>query len=162
MPQCRFPTLIGVAFALTIVGCASINTTDDEAALRAHGDTWIRHYKSGDLDALMTLYEPDAIVSLHDQPGLFGRDAIRRYFAQSAGKNDVIFDLEHELIEVNGDVAHLMARYWLTATSKENGYVYKDAGRSLLIYKRGSDGLWRIAIDIDQNTPDVTWPDAEQ
>ncbi|MEM1263032.1 MAG: DUF4440 domain-containing protein [Pseudomonadota bacterium] len=132
----------------------------DKQAIREHGATWIEHYKAGDLDALMTLYEPDAIVALHDQPGLFGRDAVRDYFAQSLGKSDVTFDLEHEHIEINGDLAHSMAKYWLTAVNKENGRVYKDAGRSLLIYRRGDDGQWRIRIDIDQTTPDVTWPES--
>ena len=151
--------LIGLLGTLVLVTSA-VAHHNDEHAIREHGATWIKHYKDGDLDALMTLYEPDAIVTLHDQPGLFGRDAVRAYFAPGLGKSDVTFDLEHEHIEVNGDIAHAMAKYWLTAVNKDNGYVYKDAGRSLLIYKRGDDGEWRIAVDIDQTTPDVTWPEA--
>lgn len=35
--------------------------------------------------------------------------------------------------------------------------IVSDAGRSLLIY-RFEQGQWKIAVDIDQATPDVAWP----
>ncbi|MEL7537340.1 MAG: DUF4440 domain-containing protein [Pseudomonadota bacterium] len=155
----RFALLSPLLVAFALVGVATEVVADDETALRQHADTWLAHYKAGDLDALMALYEDDAIVTLHDQPGLFGIDAIRAYFAAGLGKNDVTFDIEHELVEVNGNIGHVIAKYWLSATNRENGYVYRDAGRSLLIYKRGADGEWRIAVDIDQTTPDVKWPE---
>ena len=151
-----------IALSLATVVRADHASNEDEAAIRAHADTWIERYKAGDLEALMALYEEDAIVALHDQPGLFGRVAVREYFARGIGKSDVTFEIDHEHISVHGNMAHAMAKYWLTAVNRENGYVYKDAGRSLLIYRRGDDGEWRIHIDIDQTTPDVKWPEAEE
>ncbi|MEM8984259.1 MAG: SgcJ/EcaC family oxidoreductase [Pseudomonadota bacterium] len=151
--------VVATVFAIPVQ--AHHDEAHDQQAIREHGDRWIELYKAGDLDGLMALYEPDAIVTLHDQPGLFGRDAVRAYFSQSVGMSDVTFELDHEHIEVNGDIAHAMAKYWLTAVNKENGYVYKDAGRSLLIYRRGDDGQWRIHVDIDQTTPDVVWPESD-
>jgi hypothetical protein len=35
--------------------------------------------------------------------------------------------------------------------------MYRDAGRSMLIYKK-ENGEWKIAADIDQASPDVAWP----
>ena len=104
----------------------------------------------------MALYEPDAILALHDQPMRRGVDAIRAYFAPGMGKSDVEFELDVEHVEVHGDQAWLVSKYWLRATAKDSGYVYEDAGRSLIVYRRGDDGEWRIVADIDNNTPDVT------
>lgn len=129
---------------------------EDEAEVRAHGQTWLARYKAGDLDGLMALYEPDAILALHDQPVRRGVDEIRAYFAPGMGQSEVEFELDIEDVEVYGDRAWLVSKYWLRATGKSSGYVYEDAGRSLIIYRRGGDGEWRIAADIDNNTPDVT------
>ena len=42
------------------------------------------------------------------------------------------------------------------AKDKTTGGKYRDAGRSLLVYKK-EEGSWKVAADIDQSTPDVTW-----
>ena len=59
--------------------------------------------------------------------------------------------------ETHGDIAYIISKYGLKATDNEAGVVYKDAGHSLLVYKK-QDGQWKIAADIDQATPDVAWP----
>jgi ketosteroid isomerase-like protein len=65
--------------------------------------------------------------------------------------------LKYELRETHGEIAYIISKYWLKATDKETGNTYLDAGRSLLVYKKQS-GRWKIAADIDQSTPDVSWP----
>jgi len=74
------------------------------------------------------------------------------------GTAEVEFLLEYEQIEVHGDVAHLVSKYWYTAAPKDGGEAYRDAGRSALIYKRDADGRWKIYLDLDQATPDVSFP----
>ncbi|MEM1440676.1 MAG: SgcJ/EcaC family oxidoreductase [Pseudomonadota bacterium] len=148
---------IALIVCFASAGCAAvINTDADEAAVREHGQTWLKHYKAGDIDALMALYEPDAILALHDQPMRRGVDEIRAYFEPGMGQSEIEFELDIEHVEVYGDQAWLVSKYWLRATAKSSGYVYEDAGRSMLIYRRGSDGEWRIAADLDNNTPDVS------
>ncbi len=153
--------IIAILATLLGAGCASVADMNfdmpaDEAAVRAHGQTWLARYKAADLEGLMALYEPDAILALHDQPMRRGVDEIRAYFEPGLGKSDVEFELDIEHVEVHGDQAWLVSKYWLRATSKDSGYVYEDAGRSLIVYRRGDDGEWRIVADIDNNTPDVS------
>lgn len=118
---------------------------------------WIDTFKAGDVDALMRLYEPDAYVALHGQPALRGIEAVRAYFAPRVGQGKVEFLLDIERIEVRGRVAHLISGYWFTLELPGRP-AYRDAGRSLLIYRKGRDGRWRIAVDIDQGTPDIAFP----
>jgi ketosteroid isomerase-like protein len=61
----------------------------------------------------------------------------------------------YETDNLNG----LMTLYTQDAVAKNKltGAVYRDAGRSMLVYKK-EHGQWKIAADIDQSSPDVTWP----
>ncbi len=131
---------------------------DDRADIEAAAEQWIVVFKAGDIDALMRLYMPDALVALHKQPALRGIEAIRAYFAPAMGIAEVEFRLEIEEIQVHGDVAHLVSKYWYTSVPLDGGETYRDAGRSALIYKRDTDGRWKIYLDIDQATPDVSFP----
>ena len=151
-----------IVFSLFLVGACSkpgpLNDSADVAAITKTANDWIRYYEAGDLERLMTLYEEDAIVALHGKPALRGKEAIRNFFAPGIGKAEVDFKIDIEEIDVHGDTAHFLSKYWLTAISPDSGEVYMDAGRSLLIYKRAADGAWKLYLDIDQATPDVSFP----
>ncbi|MEZ5459185.1 MAG: DUF4440 domain-containing protein [Steroidobacteraceae bacterium] len=129
----------------------------DRLAVQRAARDWIDAFKRGDLDALMALYEPDAYVALHGQPALRGIEAVRNYFAPRVGRGQVEFLLDIERIDVRGSIAHLVSGYWFTLDLPGQPR-YEDAGRSLLIYRRGARGQWRIHLDIDQDTPDITFP----
>ncbi|MFZ9708787.1 MAG: YybH family protein [Steroidobacteraceae bacterium] len=134
----------------------------DQRAVCEHADEWVRRFTARDLDGLMQLYVPDAVVALHGQPMMEGLPSVRAYFAKSMpAAKSVQFELDVERIEIHGDIVHFLSRYWFTSTREDNSTL-RDAGRSLLIYKRDSTvtgaGHWKIALDIDQNTPDVVFP----
>lgn len=145
-------------FVSGILLCSSASAEELTSPLSAAGTSWAAYYEAGDLDGLMTLYMDDAVVALHGQPALFGKEAVREYFSTRIGKSEAKFELDYEVSEIHGDVAYLISKYWLRAVNKESGYVYKDAGRSMLVYKKDTDGHWKIAADLDQATPDVSWP----
>ena len=151
----------GVLFAaLTLLSMSSTPVsaqTDFETEIAAEGGKWAEYYEQADLEGLMTLYVDDAIVALHGQHALFGITEIKEYFSTRIGKAESVFELDYELRETHGDIAYIISKYWLKTTDKETGVVYKDAGRSLLVYKT-QDWQWKIAADIDQATPDVAWP----
>lgn len=130
---------------------------EDIAAVRHAAEQWITLYTAGDLDGLMSLYAPDAIVALHGKPALRGVQQIRDFFAPSLGRSRVNFEIDIEEIQIHGDAAHLLSRYYLTADPLSGGETYKDAGRSLLIYKRDANNEWKLYLDIDQATPDAAF-----
>jgi len=137
---------------------SGVSAEELSSPLGAAGISWAEFYEAGDLDGLMTLYMDDVVVALHGQPALFGKDAVREYFSTRIGKSEAKFELEYEVSEIHGEIAYLISKYWLRAVNKESGYVYKEAGRSMLVYKKAADGKWKIAADIDQATPDVAFP----
>ena len=134
---------------------ATANDDADIAAIEQAAQQWIDLYTAGDLDRLMTLYTQDAIVALHGRPALRGVEQIRNFFAPGMGKSKVTFEIDIEEIQIHGDTAHLLSKYYLTSEPKAGGDTYRDAGRSLLIYKRNADNEWKLYLDIDQATPDA-------
>ena len=160
-PHSKSPRALGLHYRIATLFMGLLLSTatlaDFANEIAAEGGKWARYYEQGDLDGLMTLYVDDAIVALHGQPALFGKEAIREYFSTRIGKADSTFELQYELRETHGEIAYIISKYWLKAVDNETGDTYLDAGRSLLVYKK-HDGQWKIAADIDQATPDVTWP----
>lgn len=157
----RIPMLAAVtALAMTasLATPSQARETTAEAQVRATGRQWLAHYLAGEVEPLMKLYTPDAVVALHGQPKLSGIAAIRAYFApRLAKKPNADFRLREESISVTGNQALSMAQYWLTLRLPD-GRTVTDAGRSLIVYRRDPGQGWRIAIDIDQATPDVAFP----
>ena len=149
---------VACVISLAFLAACSSGVAETGGPVRAEGSRWAEYYKAGDLESLMTLYTDDVVVALHGQPALYGKDAVREYFSTRIGKADTEFELDYELEEIHGDIAYIISKYWLVATNRDTGTTYRDAGRSLLVYKRNVGGDWLIAADIDQATPDVGFP----
>ena len=77
----------------------------------------------GDIDALMQLYMPDAVVALHDQPKLKGLDAIRAYFAPRIGKGKVAGRRVTWYRQDPGDSDSAFSRQTLLTLKRKWGYV---------------------------------------
>ena len=128
---------------------------EDAAALADFSAAWRKAYQSGDFDALTALYEPDAWLMTRDQPARKGREAIIAYFKasrQPGSKATIAFADENTVVD--GDYAFKIA-LWRLESPKAVGEPFRDAGRSLVIFKRGPGGGWRLWRDIDNRTPDA-------
>ncbi len=147
--------ILAAVILMLLFNPARADEAADVAAIEQVAQRWIDLYTAGDLDRLMTLYTEDAIVALHGRPALRGVEQIRNFFAPGMGKSRVTFEIDIEEIQVHGDSAHLLSKYYLTAEPMDGGDIYRDAGRSLLIYKRNADNEWKLYLDIDQATPDA-------
>jgi uncharacterized protein (TIGR02246 family) len=102
------------------------------------------------------LYEPDAWLMTAATPLLSGREAILDHFRKRIAQPIETKWLFHEeSLDIVGDVGTLVAQYWLIVTPRDGGDSRTFSGRSLLVYKRGDDGRWRIWRDMDNSAPDV-------
>jgi uncharacterized protein (TIGR02246 family) len=144
------------AAQLSMVQGAEVGPARDLKQIKAFGDLWAEHYAAGDTDALADLYEPDAWLMTRAQPALKDRDAILEFLdsATAAGAR-VRMTFENEDIRIEGDLAFLIAKWWLEVLPANGGELVRDAGRSFLVFRRGGDGKWRIWRDIDNRAADV-------
>ena len=102
-------------------------------------------FNAGDLNAIVSLYEPDAV--LVPQPGqtVRGHAAIRQaLIAFLAMKPRFVFQ-SGKTLESN-DIAILFSNWTLTGTAAD-GSAIKMAGQTTDVVRKQKDGTWLLAID---------------
>jgi uncharacterized protein (TIGR02246 family) len=118
--------------------------SDDERAIRALVQEWMRASKAGDTAAVLDLMTDDVLFMT---PGAepFGKDAFRE---RAASLNAVEIDGHAETLEIEvlGDRAWLRNRLEMTMTPA-GGEARRRSGYTLTILKQGGDGRWRLFRD---------------
>ncbi len=131
-----------VAFALLAAACSKAPAPADPSELTARSDAWEAALNAPDLDALVELYTADARIMPPDGEISTGRDAAGAAFgsmidAGLGGRTDIVE------ARISGDVGYIVGTYVITA-----GDNTVDRGKYTEIWKRDTDGQWRIASDI--------------
>jgi uncharacterized protein (TIGR02246 family) len=100
---------------------------------------------SGNIDALVALYEPDA--SLTAQPGstVKGHAAIREALSGLISAKPHI-TLTPRVVTQAGDVA-LVSAQWQLALTGADGKPTSMSGKSVEVIRRQRDGNWLFAMD---------------
>lgn len=100
---------------------------------------------AGNVDALVSLYEPEA--SLAPAPGkqVTGHAAIREALSQFVTAKPRM-DLSARVVAQSRDLALVTAR-WKLAMTGPDGKPQEVAGQSVEVVRRQPDGRWLFAID---------------
>ena len=100
---------------------------------------------TGDLDALMRLYEPEAAFAR--QPGSLAHGAagVRSSLAAFIGMKGTL-DLNVTRVLEASDLALVIGEWSFTGTGPD-GEPVKLTGRNADVLRRQSDGSWRFVID---------------
>lgn len=111
-----------------------------DRVLRDYEKAWI----AGDVDALSTLFATEGYALPNGQPPAAGGEAIRKAYRQNAGSALALRALHYA---ESGDMAYIIGGFGWEAGKA-------DFGKFVLVLRRGKDGTWRIAADIDNaNAP---------
>ncbi|MEA2584173.1 MAG: hypothetical protein QOF33_2258 [Thermomicrobiales bacterium] len=118
-----------------------MNAADPETLHRL----WVDGVNRGDLDGLMTLYEPDAAFVVRPGQVVTGLAAVRQATA------DLLTLQPRATLEVSavvraGDLALLISRWHLTGTGVD-GTAVDTGGQTSDVARWQEDGTWRFAID---------------
>jgi uncharacterized protein (TIGR02246 family) len=105
-----------------------------------------RAFNADDLEGLLELYEPDAV--LVPQPGVVveGIDGIRDALRWLLDRNGRIA-VESELVLRVGDLAYLSNRWSLTGGTMPDGSAADLGATTAEVARRQADGSWRYVID---------------
>ena len=108
-------------------------------------DTIVEGVNSGNLDALLPLYEPEAGFAA--QPGTLahGRSGIRQGLAGFIAMKGTL-DLKVTRVLEASNLA-LVATTWSFAGTAPDGTPVKIAAKSADVLRRQADGSWRFVID---------------
>lgn len=148
MKNFALPFVIAAALAAPLQGVAQTPAAAEIPALAsielpAELDRVLRDYEqtwaSGDAAALARLFTDDGHVS-NPAGWVRGHDAIRSQYSSAGG------DLRLRALSyaIDGSVAYIIGAYGYGEAAAQ-----RDMGKFLLALRRGEDGRWLIAADLD-------------
>ena len=142
---------------LTFAGCQTApkpgeqkDVAADLAAVNALRGKFRAAFNSNDAGALAALYADDAIVMLPNQPAVEGRPAIQSLYEAMFKANAVKIAITPLETQLAGDWAYDRGNATTTITPK-SGKPMERSNKYLTIYKRQSDGSWKIYRDISNS-----------
>ncbi len=137
------------AFMVVTTGASFANEAEIEAA-RA---LWMERFNSGDALAVAEQsFTKDAIMQPPNSKPLVGREAITAFWQGSIAAGVTNLRFETISIEVVGKTG-IVTGTWAITVPLEGGGTANVGGNQILIFKKGSDGVWRCTRDIWNEVP---------
>jgi uncharacterized protein (TIGR02246 family) len=129
-----------------------------EAAVRRLTQEWVLACNTRQLDELLELYAPDALILRSNMPLLRGAAAVREFFfsALESGLGEV--SVEPIRVEVVGDLAHEVGRYSALVPGTA-GKRREERGKYLWVFAKQSSGDWKLVSECWSS--DLTLTNAE-
>ena len=104
--------------------------------------------KAKDLDLYVSFYADDAVLLWPGVPMVTGRAAIQKLVQVFFSMPDFSLSFETAHVEVSraGDFAYTYGTNKVTLVDL-NGKKMRDSGKYLTVYKKQSDGAWKVVAD---------------
>ncbi|MGA9570848.1 MAG: DUF4440 domain-containing protein [Candidatus Acidiferrales bacterium] len=121
-----------------------------EAAIRAASAAWSQSATAKDLDKAVSFYADDALVLPDKAPAITGNENIRKNWAPllALPGPGLSWKTGSVVVARSGDIAYETGNYDFVTTDKI-GKSSDTKGKYLLIWKKQSDGSWKVAVDTD-------------
>ena len=141
------------ALALVLaVACTESGGGEGSESARAEierlGQQWEEAANTGQVDRLMEVYAPDAVILPPGGPPIEGSETIRELFRQEFERFDTKIAFTTQEIDVDDDMAYRRGRYVWRGTPRGSGQSLETTNKFLEVWKRQPDGSWRIAVDM--------------
>jgi len=122
----------------------------DEAAIRAASAAWSQAAAAKDLDKAVSFYADDAMILPEKAPALKGNENIRKNWAPLLALPGPGLSWQTSSLDVarSGELAYETGTYNFVTTDNE-GKSTDNKGKYLVIWKKQSDGSWKVAVDTD-------------
>lgn len=136
----------------------------DEAAVRATlaalADRFSLAYTNGDAAAMTALYTTDAVLLPDGAVEVQGHEAIQAYWTLPESERITHHRITPTRVEVEGTTATDYGTYEVSGVA--GGQAWGPSyGNYLIIWKRGTDGQWRMQLDMWNRRPSPAAPPAE-
>jgi ketosteroid isomerase-like protein len=120
----------------------------DRAAVARATTALLNAVNASDLTGVLATWSDHGVMMPPHHPSVHGWAALKDYFKDlfSHSRFEFVFSSSH--IDVAGDVALERLEYTASMWPLEGGSVLQDRGKGLHVYRRQSDGSWKLALDI--------------
>ena len=108
-------------------------------------ELFVQALHSGDLDALVALYEPHACMSPEPGQVVTGTQSIREALSNFLAAKPQL-TVETKTVNQSSDIALVISNWHLTATGRD-GNSMDISGQAVVVSRRQPDGHWLMVID---------------
>jgi uncharacterized protein (TIGR02246 family) len=118
-----------------------------ETPEEAH-DLFVRFFNTGDIDSIISLYEPNAVLVPFPNPAVQGHAAIRATmlaFLSAKGRMELVVDKIFQ-----ADDLALLFSSWILSGTGPDGSSMKMSGQTTDVVRRQADGTWLFVLDVPQ------------
>ena len=115
----------------------------DAVAIRKVDAEMVSALNARDVDRWLTFFASDAKMLPPDAPAVVGKEAIRKMIAEylAAAGFAVAHHLESVVVSKGGDLAYVSYSY-------DMGNPVTETGKDISLYRKESDGSWKLIIDM--------------
>jgi uncharacterized protein (TIGR02246 family) len=110
----------------------------------------VERFNTGNVDTMLSLYEPDAILVMQDGQTVKGHSAIGAQLSPDL-KHGLPLEAKARHVFVAGDIAEIVLDWSIDGTGRDGERVHVG-GSACDVVHRGADGFWRYVIDNNLGT----------
>ena len=146
----KIPSLIPfIALAIAAIAQTAAGQTSDQRAIRAASDAWQRYVATRNVDSIVALHTPDAVVLPSNAPPIKGSTAIRSGLTEMIKTPGLKLHRIPTRIEVTSPAT--ATEYGTYTESYDTpGGKRGEAGNYVTIWRK-VNGRWRVALDAPVN-----------
>lgn len=108
---------------------------------------YVEAINTNDVDEVLALATDDVVFQHPGSPEVVGKDALREWIQGYLDAFSTSWVKTSIGLTVSGDLAAERYSYRGTDTDKANGAVSVDEGKGIIVFRRESDGEWRVYLD---------------
>jgi uncharacterized protein (TIGR02246 family) len=116
----------------------------DKVAITSVLSAYEAALNASDIEAIRRLYTEDVVLMRPFRPSVVGKAAVRQPSAAGARKINIKFTIA-EIVEMAPDWAFARTNSAGTITLNVTGQTSPEANQELFIFKKDTDGAWKIA-----------------
>jgi uncharacterized protein (TIGR02246 family) len=156
----RLRLLAIVLASAAVQGCSGskvVIPADEEAAVRRTDAAWLAVAAAHDVNRTLPFWADDATIMVPGAPPVVGKEAIRKYVADSFSIPGFSISWKTEKVEVSqsGDLAFSTGTN-VVSFNGPDGKVVTQNGNSAAVWKKEPDGSWKCILDVMTPAPDLS------
>jgi uncharacterized protein (TIGR02246 family) len=165
MAMVRFSALL--CLSLLLAGCSQLsmptasNREAEERAIRDLDAEWAKAAAAKNVDQVVDFYADDASIFLPNEPIGMGKPAIRVEWTKLTTNPGYALSFSPSRVDVakSGDMAYEFGVYSLMLNGPD-GKPMNDRGKYVVVWKKQTDGKWKVVADIINSDLPMTSPAA--
>ena len=165
MAMVRFSALL--CLSLLLAGCSQLsmptasNREAEERVIRDLDAEWTKAAAAKNVDQVIDFYADDASMFVPNEPIAMGKPAIRVEWTKLTTNPGYALTFSPSRVDVAkaGDMAYEFGVYSLMLNGPD-GKPMNDRGKYVVVWKKQTDGKWKVVADIINTDLPMTSPAA--